>query len=97
MGADEEIVVRLHPEVPETGEVDDYLTEPNLVKGRAVTLQVLGNQQGQVPSGVQVGPASERVFNVAKRTVENRYSLKSENVEMLIFMKHNSRFLNFRY
>ena len=34
LGADEEIVVRLHPEVPETGEVDDYLTEPNLVKGQ---------------------------------------------------------------
>ena len=28
LGADEEIVFRLHPEVPETGEVDDYLTEP---------------------------------------------------------------------
>ena len=26
--ADEKIVVRLHPEVPDTGEVDDYLTKP---------------------------------------------------------------------
>ena len=35
---------------------------------------------------------SERVltvFNVVKRTVENRYSIKSENVEMLLFMKYN--------
>ena len=29
------------------------------------------------------------VFKVTKRTVENRYSLKSENVEMLLFMKYN--------
>ena len=41
---------------------------------------------------------SERVFvKVAKRTVENKYSLQSENVEMLLFMKYNLRFLNFRY
>ena len=40
---------------------------------------------------------SERIFKVAKRTVENRYSLISENVEMLIFMKDNLRFLNFRH
>ena len=69
----------------------------------------MDNQQGHVPSGVQVGPAislcaagvsSFRAcfnFKVAKRTVENRYSLKSENVEMLLFMKYNLRFLNFRY
>ena len=34
LGADEEIVVRLHPEVQETGEVDDYRTSRNLVKGQ---------------------------------------------------------------
>ena len=39
---------------------------------------------------------SERVFKGAKRTVENKYNLKSENVEMLFFMKYNLRFLNFR-
>ena len=53
-----------------------------------------------VPVWNQTGTAifvSERVFKVAKRTVENRFSLKSENVEMLLFMKCNLRFLNFRY
>ena len=40
---------------------------------------------------------SERVFKVAKKTVENKYSLKSENVEMLLLMKYNLRFLNLRY
>ena len=41
--------------------------------------------------------ASERVSKLSKRTVEHRYNLKAENVEMLIFMKYNLRYLNFRY
>ena len=40
---------------------------------------------------------TERVFKVAKRTAENRYSLKSENVEMLLFMKYNLSFHDFIY
>ena len=51
---------------------------------------------GSVPvelTGTRPAPAK-----VAKRTVENRYnSLKSENLKMLLFMKYNLRFLNFRY
>ena len=42
---------------------------------------------------------SDRVLNfkVAKKTVENIYSLKSENLAMFLFVKYNLRFLNFRY
>ena len=32
-------------------------------------------------TGTRPIPGQERVFKIAKRTVENRYSLKSENVE----------------
>ena len=69
---------------------------------------VLGPDEnfGLVPVSVEFGPVSvdmagtrpvprffsERVFKVAKRTVESRYSLKSEN-----FMKYNLSFLKFRY
>ena len=61
-----------------------------------------GTGSGSVPvvlAGTRPVPRffSERAFRVAKRTVKNRYSLKSENVEILLFMKCNLRFLNFRY
>ena len=55
-----------------------------------------GTGSGSVPvdlTGTRPVPAK-----VAKRTVKNRYnSLKSENLKMLLFMKYNLRFLNFRY
>ena len=53
---------------------------------------------GPVPVPVDLAgtgpvPGQERVFKMAKRTVENRYSLKSENVLMLLFMKYNLRLI----
>ena len=42
-------------------------------------------------------PGQERVFKIAMRTDESMYSLNSENVEMLLFMKYKLRYLNFRY
>ena len=55
---------------------------------------------GPVPVPVRyrlIWPVPERVLKVAKKTVENRYSSKSESVEMLLFTKYNLRFLTFRY
>ena len=57
-------------------------------------LYLLGPDRNSVSGPVPVDLAgtkpvprffSERVFKIAKRTVENRYSLKSENVEMIFY------------
>ena len=82
------------------------------VKSKLITLPVpvrSGSGSGGIWAGTGSCPVdlagtnwyrdffSQIVFKVAKRNVENIYSLKSENVEILLFMKYNLRFLNFRY
>ena len=109
LGPDAEIVVNLQAETQPTDvldELDEYLKEPNLGRGLC-PFKYWATNKLKFPGAHKLARkylcaplgsvASERVFKLAKRTVEHRYNLKAENVEMLIFMKYNLRYLNFRY
>ena len=89
-----------------TIEVNGYMREKNIDrqsypftwwcvnKERYPHLGTLARRYMSAPMG---SIASEREFKIAKRVVTNRWSLKPESVERLLFLKYNLRMLDFCY
>ena len=58
----------------------------------------LGPDRNSGSGGIWAGSGSVDLAGTRLVPLDyNRYSLKSENVEMLLFMNYNLRYLNFRY
>ena len=100
--SDSEVVVN---SINITVEFNAYMREKNMSRGSSPFVWWSANEKyphlktlaRRYLCSPMASIASEREFKVAKRVTCNRWSLKPENVEKLLFLKYNLRMCNYKY